>query len=92
MGFGLTITKMILHQLGGSISVESQVQKGSKFIADLKVDDYVSQPRPPYLSIEETKSAGGGAVPITRSDDGMKLIGNNDMMNLPIFNQSRNFN
>jgi hypothetical protein len=25
MGFGLTITKMILHQLGGSISVESQV-------------------------------------------------------------------
>jgi two-component system, OmpR family, phosphate regulon sensor histidine kinase PhoR len=41
MGFGLTITKMILHELGGTISVESQVQKGSKFIADLKVDDFV---------------------------------------------------
>ena len=31
MGLGLTISKMILEQLGGSICVESQPQKGSRF-------------------------------------------------------------
>ena len=88
MGFGLTITKMIIHQLEGNISVESQVLKGSKFIADIKVDEYIGQPRPSYLSMEETKSAGGGAVPITRSD--IELRFNND--NISGFYQSRHFN
>ena len=31
MGLGLTISKMILHELGGKIDVVSEVNKGSKF-------------------------------------------------------------
>lgn len=31
MGLGLTISKMIIHKLGGEISVESKPGVGSKF-------------------------------------------------------------
>ena len=37
-GLGLTITQSIIHQLGGSISVESSVGSGSAFILSLPTD------------------------------------------------------
>ena len=49
MGFGLSISKMIVHQLKGSIGVESEVGKGSKFTFDVEVDV------PNESSIEESK-------------------------------------
>lgn len=49
----------------------------------------MGQPRPSYLSIEESKIPGGGAVPITRSDDGMRIFSNNDIVNASVYNQSR---
>ena len=38
MGFGLTISKMIIQQLNGTISVESEVDRGSTFTFDIQVD------------------------------------------------------
>ena len=35
MGFGLTISKMIVQQLNGEIRVESELQKGSCFTFEI---------------------------------------------------------
>ncbi len=35
MGLGLTISKMIIQQLGGDITVESEYGKGTKFTFEL---------------------------------------------------------
>lgn len=39
MGLGLTISKMILHQLGGEIGVASEVDKGSRFYFTIPMID-----------------------------------------------------
>ena len=40
MGFGLTISKMIIKQLGGDISVTSQTEVGSKFSFSIPIEKY----------------------------------------------------
>lgn len=40
MGLGLTISKMIVKQLGGEISVSSKPNVGSKFSFSLPIDQY----------------------------------------------------
>ena len=49
MGLGLTISKMIIQQLGGNISVESKYSIGSKFVFQIKVEDVI-------FGNEETKN------------------------------------
>ena len=39
MGFGLSISKMIIQQLNGTISVKSEVDRGSTFTLDIQVDE-----------------------------------------------------
>jgi signal transduction histidine kinase len=39
MGFGLSFSKMIIQQLNGTISVESEVDGGSTFTFDIQVDE-----------------------------------------------------
>jgi signal transduction histidine kinase len=39
MGFGLSISKMIIQQLNGTISVESEVDGGSTFTFDIQVEE-----------------------------------------------------
>ena len=40
MGFGLTISKMILNQLGGDISVQSEYKKGTSFTFKIPIYHY----------------------------------------------------
>ena len=51
MGFGLTISKMIVSQLHGEISVESEQNKGSTFTFDIKIDDFYDS------NLEESKDS-----------------------------------
>ena len=51
MGFGLSISKMIVQQLNGSIGVNSEVEKGSTFNFDIEVEV------PNDLSLEESKNS-----------------------------------
>ena len=41
MGLGLTISKMILQQLDGTITVESEPNIGSKFTFKIPISDYL---------------------------------------------------
>jgi hypothetical protein len=41
MGLGLTISKMILQQLDGTISVESEPSKGSRFTFKIPISDHL---------------------------------------------------
>jgi len=41
MGFGLTISKMIVQQLNGEIKVVSEYNKGSNFSFEITVEDKV---------------------------------------------------
>ena len=43
MGFGLTISKKILQQLGGEITVESEYGKGSCFRFKIKLQEMLNQ-------------------------------------------------
>ena len=43
MGLGLTISKMIIQELGGNISVASNPGIGSSFIINLPLEQYESQ-------------------------------------------------
>lgn len=40
MGLGLTISKMILRQLKGDISVKSELKKGSVFTFKIPIDAF----------------------------------------------------
>jgi signal transduction histidine kinase len=40
MGLGLTISKMIIQELGGEINVESEFGKGSTFTFTIPLDEY----------------------------------------------------
>jgi signal transduction histidine kinase len=40
MGLGLTISKMIIQELGGEISVQSEFGKGSTFTFTIPLDEY----------------------------------------------------
>jgi len=44
-GLGLTISKNLVEQQGGTITVESQVGQGSVFSVDLRYDKHVSLPK-----------------------------------------------
>ncbi len=44
MGLGLTISKMILQQLSGEISVVSTFRVGSTFTFKIPITDYVYEP------------------------------------------------
>ena len=50
MGLGLTISKMIVSQLGGDITVTSEEGRGSRFTFSFPIDGIDSQP------IEEEKA------------------------------------
>lgn len=50
MGFGLTVSKMIVSQLKGDIKVRSKPGQGSTFTFKIKIDDYIDS------DIEESKS------------------------------------
>lgn len=50
MGFGLTISKMIVSQLKGEIKVDSEHNKGSTFTFEITVDDDYDS------NLEESKS------------------------------------
>lgn len=41
MGFGLTISKMIVQQLNGEIKVVSEYNKGSNFSFEITVEDKI---------------------------------------------------
>lgn len=51
MGFGLTISKMIVSQLKGEIKVDSEFNKGSTFTFEITVDDDYDS------NLEESKSS-----------------------------------
>ena len=47
MGLGLTISRMIIHQLKGEMNVKSQLNKGTSFIFEIKLE--------PIINIEFTE-------------------------------------
>ena len=56
MGFGLTISKMIIQQLNGEISVDSKLNTGSVFTFQIRIEDtdLINQVSRPVLTHNET--------------------------------------
>eukprot|EP00347_Sterkiella_histriomuscorum_P011413 403372549 len=54
MGLGLTISKMILSQMDGKISVKSQVDNGSEFKFDIPIQAYSQENKP--IKIQSNQS------------------------------------
>ncbi|MBU3914448.1 PAS domain S-box protein, partial [bacterium] len=65
-GIGLTITKRLVEQLGGSISVKSEVGKGTSF--------FVTFPLTEQPSLQEKQKEGDFVNPINISEKPLKTI------------------
>jgi signal transduction histidine kinase len=56
MGLGLTISRMIIHQLNGEMNVKSQLNKGSVFSFEIKLQPWIN-----IEQLEEIKSSSPNA-------------------------------
>jgi signal transduction histidine kinase/DNA-binding response OmpR family regulator len=72
-GLGLTISKHLVEQMGGTIGVESEVGRGSTFHVTIPIDT-VAEPLPDYLQPAQPHLAGRQVLVVDDNDTSRLLL------------------